>query len=94
MVGLIVEILFMLFSIITPCNGLKMIEYEAYWLTGFPRWALTNNKFLNMLLSCSECLIIKACTYASIKRVGVLLNHDVILRFVSLPALQTIPSKK
>ena len=36
MAGLIVEILFMLFSIIALCNGLKMSEYGAYWLTGFP----------------------------------------------------------
>lgn len=33
MAGLIVEILFMLFSV---HNGLKMSEYEAYWLMGFP----------------------------------------------------------
>jgi len=30
-----VDILFMLFSVITLRNGLKMSEYEAYWLTGF-----------------------------------------------------------
>ena len=32
---LIVEILFMLFSFMPVCNGLKMSEYEAYWLMGF-----------------------------------------------------------
>jgi len=37
MAGLIVGILFMLFSIY---NGLKMSEYKAYWLMGFP---LINN---------------------------------------------------
>jgi len=39
MAGLIVEILFMLFSV---CNGLKISEYEVYWLMDFPRiiyWA-------------------------------------------------------
>ena len=30
--GLIVEILSMLFSVML-CNGLKMNEYEAYWVT-------------------------------------------------------------
>ena len=33
MAGLIVEMLFMLFSL---RNGLKMSEYEACWLTDFP----------------------------------------------------------
>ena len=36
MAGLIVEILFVLFSVfITLHNGLKMSKYEAYWLMGF-----------------------------------------------------------
>ena len=36
MVGLIVEILFMLFSVYNPAlYGLKMNEYEAHWLAGF-----------------------------------------------------------
>ena len=30
---LIVEMLFMLFFV---CNGLKVSEYEVYWLTDFP----------------------------------------------------------
>ena len=34
--GLIVEILLMLFSVYNACNGLKMSEYEAYWLMDFP----------------------------------------------------------
>jgi len=32
----IVEMLFMLFFVISLRNGLKMSEYEAYWLTNFP----------------------------------------------------------
>ena len=40
MAGLIVEILFMLFSVLMLLNGLKMSEYEAYWLMGF---ALVNS---------------------------------------------------
>ena len=37
MAGLILEIFLMLFSInfLTLRNGLKMSEYEAYWLMGF-----------------------------------------------------------
>ena len=37
MAGLILEIFFVLFSInfLTLCNGLKMSEYEVYWLMGF-----------------------------------------------------------
>ena len=41
MSGLIVEILFMLFFV---HNGLKMSEYKAYWIMGFPliySWART-----------------------------------------------------
>jgi len=34
MTGLIVEIVFMLFSMLL--NGVKMNGYETYWLTGFP----------------------------------------------------------
>ena len=35
MTGLIVEMLFMLFYIYNTCNGLKMSEYEVYWLQIF-----------------------------------------------------------
>jgi len=44
MAKLIIEILFMLFSIIMLNNGLKMSGYEVYWLTGFPiinNWVCT-----------------------------------------------------
>ena len=37
MAGLIVELLFILFSVyIKLRNGLKMSEYEVHWLTNFP----------------------------------------------------------
>ena len=36
MAGLIVEMLYMLSLFMTLRNGLKMSEYEAYWLTHFP----------------------------------------------------------
>ena len=36
MAGLIVEMLFMLCLFITLHNGLKMSDYEVYWLTDFP----------------------------------------------------------
>ena len=36
MVGLIVEILLSCSLFMTLCNGLKMSEYEAYWLIDFP----------------------------------------------------------
>ena len=35
MAGVIVEILFMLFSVYSAALWAKMSEYEAYWLTGF-----------------------------------------------------------
>ena len=40
MIGLIVEMLFVLFLFITLCIGLKISEHEAYRLTDFP---LINN---------------------------------------------------
>ena len=36
MAGLILQIFFTLFPFITLHNGLKMSEYEVYWLTCFP----------------------------------------------------------
>ena len=37
MAGLIIERCFSCYSpFIMLCNGLKMSEYEAYWLTDFP----------------------------------------------------------
>jgi len=35
MAGLVVEMLFSVYNI-TLRNGLKMSEYEVYWLTDFP----------------------------------------------------------
>jgi len=50
MAGLIVGILFVLFSVNNTHNGLKMSEYKAYWLTGFP--------LIKLLGTCQEIIII------------------------------------
>ena len=34
--GFVLEMLFVLFSVYNTAYGLKMSEYEVYWLTDFP----------------------------------------------------------
>jgi len=57
--GLIVKILFMLFSVYNAALRAKMSEYEAHWLTGFLLiniWACINQEviYLFKTLQCTQ----------------------------------------
>ena len=63
MAGLIVEILFMLFSVYNTCNWLKISEYEAYWLTDFQLinvWAHAKKILVTMLSVEAVCTTYKS----------------------------------